>query len=272
VEQVAADASAQAVAAAHTREEAIAAGAAAETVLSRVGEADAIAVDTLRAAQAALTGVGEADAAIARIVAAASAATGSFNEVEERLRSIAGATTGIAGIARRTNLIALNAAIEAARAGEQGRGFAVVADEVRQLARASAHLVEQIRGEIVSIQQGTRATAADLGRANDEVVAGRKVIETTAAAIRKSAARVDEAAVIVRSVAELAMVQREAVRRIEAQAAEVAALSGNQASAAAQMAASTAAQAAVIVTTVGDLTTLQQAVAKLQAAVDRFQV
>ncbi len=272
VEHVAADAAAQATAAAHTREEAIAAGAAAEAVLSRVGEADAIAADTLRAAQAALAGVGDADAAIARIVAAASAATGSFNEVEERLRSIAGATTGIAGIARRTNLIALNAAIEAARAGEQGRGFAVVADEVRQLARASAGLVEQIRDEIVSIQQGTRATATDLGRANEEVVAGRKVIELTAAAIRKSAARVNEAAGIVRGVAELATVQRETVRRIEAQAADVAALSGNQAGAAAQMAAATAAQAAVIVTTAAELSTLQQSVATLLAGLDRFQV
>jgi methyl-accepting chemotaxis protein len=271
VEQISGDAAAQATAAAHTREEAISAGAAAETVLGRVGEADAIAADTLRAAQEALAGVADADTAIERIVTAASAARGSFNEVEERLRSISGATTGIAGIARRTNLIALNAAIEAARAGEQGRGFAVVADEVRQLARASAKLVEQIRDEIVSIQQGTRATSTDLGRANDEVMAGRKVIETTAAAIRKSAARVEEAAVIVRGVAEVATVQREAVRRIEAQAAEVAALSGNQASAAAQMAASTAAQSAVLMTAVGDLTSLQQVVSKLFASVDRFQ-
>jgi methyl-accepting chemotaxis protein len=272
VEQVSADAASQATAAAHTREEAMAAGSAAETVLGRVTEADAIAADTLRAAQDALAGVGDADAAIERIVTAATAARGSFNEVEERLRSISGATTGIAGIARRTNLIALNAAIEAARAGEQGRGFAVVADEVRQLARASAKLVEQIRGEIIGIQQGTRATATDLGRANDEVMAGRKVIETTAAAIRKSAARVEESALLVRGVAELATTQRETVRRIEAQAAEVAALSGNQASAASQMAASTAAQAQVIVTTVGDLNTLQQVVAKLITSVDRFQL
>jgi len=272
VEQVAADAAAQATAAAQTREEAIAAGAAAEAVLGRVGEADLIADDALGAAQAALAGVGDADTAIERIVAAAAAARGSFAEVEQRLRAIAGATTGIAGIAHTTNLIALNAAIEAARAGEHGRGFAVVADEVRKLARASARLVEQIRGEVITIQQGTRATADDLERANDEVMAGRKVIGTTAGAIRRAAGRVEEAAGIVRGVAELATAQRDAVRRIEGQAAHVAALSHNQATAAAQMAASTAAQASVISTAVGDLVELQRVVAEVLEAVDRFRV
>jgi methyl-accepting chemotaxis protein len=272
VEHVAADAAAQALAAAETREEAIAAGGAAEAMLARVGEADAITEDTLRAAQAGLAGVADADTAIERIVEAASEARGSFAEVEQRLRSIAGATAGIAGIAQTTNLIALNAAIEAARAGENGRGFAVVAEEVRKLARGSGRLVEQIRNEILSIQQGTRATAADLARAHEEVLAGRQVIGATATAIRQSAARVEEAAGIVRGVAGLATAQREAVRRIETQAAHVAALSGNQASAAAQMAASTAAQAGVIANAASDLSALQAVVSKLLASVDRFSV
>ncbi|MBU2571407.1 MAG: CZB domain-containing protein [Gammaproteobacteria bacterium] len=65
----------------------------------------------------------------------------------QAMREIADKIEIIEDIARKTNLLSLNAAIEAARAGEHGRGFSVVASEVRNLAENSRKAAEQI-GEL----------------------------------------------------------------------------------------------------------------------------
>jgi methyl-accepting chemotaxis protein len=75
-----------------------------------------------------------------------------MSELKEMSDRVGRFLTQISGIARRTNLLALNAGIEAARAGEAGRGFAVVAHEIRSLAESSAKAVDEITGILTEIQ------------------------------------------------------------------------------------------------------------------------
>jgi methyl-accepting chemotaxis protein len=69
-------------------------------------------------------------------------------DVIEKLRlsskQIKGIVNTVAEIAKKTNMLSLNAGIEAARAGEAGKSFAVVAQEIRSLAEGATKATQEI--------------------------------------------------------------------------------------------------------------------------------
>lgn len=76
-----------------------------------------------------------------------------FRKVVEEVKGLSSLTEAIRGIARQTEILAINAAIEAARAGEAGRGFAVLASEVRRLATKSNESAATIKRDIDRLVQ-----------------------------------------------------------------------------------------------------------------------
>jgi methyl-accepting chemotaxis protein/cytochrome b561 len=94
-----------------------------------------------------------------------------INHLVKAARQISGITDLIATVARKTNLLAINARIEAARAGEVGRGFSIVADEVKALASQTRDATNGIEKQIREVNTAAALSSESLQRLS-EVIAG----------------------------------------------------------------------------------------------------
>ena len=144
---------------------ATAAAAASDEFAMSIGEISRQAASSAELARKATNSANEADATIAALADSAQ----QVGHIVELIQTIA----------KRTNLLALNASIEAARGGEAGRGFAVVASEVKELAMQTSRATEQIAQQILAMQDTTGASVKALRSIASEV----QQLETTAVSI-----------------------------------------------------------------------------------------
>ena len=105
--------------------------------------------------------------------------------LEDKAEEITNVLGQIDDIARRTDLIALNAQIEAVNAGDQGRGFMVVAEEVKRLAGQTMDASTQIKALTTEITNeiGDSVTASQ--QSTDQVTEGVGLAEETGEHLEK---------------------------------------------------------------------------------------
>jgi methyl-accepting chemotaxis protein len=150
----------------------------------------------------------------------------------------------ISGIARQTNLLALNAAIEAARAGEHGRGFAVVADEVRKLAEGSGQAAREIAHSVKSIRDRIEGVVATMEESTGQVAGVEEVSREAGAALQKIITSVESVRTAVDAVASAGERNTDALQKVEETISGVYATAESHAASAQQVSAAAEEQSA----------------------------
>lgn len=156
----------------------------------------------------------------AKLVADSAEKMGHLAQQSERIQEI---VTIIQGIAKQTDLLALNASIEAARAGSAGYSFAVVADQVRELSEKTNTSARDISIILTRIQQLTCAVTADINNASNMASSSAENSLAIGAALEEALASIDTRARMVEqamadiadSAREQSMAGREIAQKVE---------------------------------------------------------
>jgi len=144
--------------------------------MNTIGErSSAVAIAAEQATKQAAEGNETISGAVAQMERIAETVESSVRDADAlrgKSEKIGALVEAIAGIAYKTNLLALNANIEASRAGEHGRGFAVVAGEVRKLAMQADRTAADIAAAIEEVRSGIGTVVRRIGDGHREVQSG----------------------------------------------------------------------------------------------------
>lgn len=192
--------------------------------------------------------------------------------LDERSKEIGKILDVVTGIARQTNLLALNAAIEAARAGEHGRGFAVVADEVRKLAEESQRSSSLIGNLIAEMQQDVVYTIDAMGQVKNKVNEGILVANETKRSFQEIIDTTGEVASQIQRIAVTAEQMSAGANQLTTSFSEMALVSQTASSSTQEVAASAQEQLASMEEITSSAESLQQLAFQLKEMIRQFKI
>ena len=106
-----------------------------------------------------------------------------LDELNVEVAGLRQTATQIRQLARRTNMVALNASVEASRAGVQGSGFAVVAQEVRQLSNQSGSAANQMMSRVTALDETLQSLRIKTAGFDDSDESLRLLVDQRARAV-----------------------------------------------------------------------------------------
>lgn len=112
----------------------------------------------------------------------AEAAVEEIERLRAEMREIEDIVGLITEIARRTNILAVNARIESSRGEATGQGYSVVADEIRDLAEEAQEAAADIESRIEGLRDQTEETAGDITTTRERADAAADTVQDAMAA------------------------------------------------------------------------------------------
>ena len=197
--------------------------------------------------------------------------TGVILNANESAIQIDAASSMIKEIAKRTNLLALNASIEAAGAGDAGRGFAIVAEEIRKLAEESDKFTQEIALVINDLRLKTEEAVETMDQMNQVVDEQSDSVENTNSQFQGIASAVETTKEIIGKLNESRQLMNERQQDIIANISNLAAVTEQNSASTQEVNAAVEEQTATIMQIADSSGAINELVEEMKNSINKFK-
>ena len=209
----------------------------------------------------------------------ADATVDAIDGLEDEIAQIDDLLELISDVARRTNMLALNANVEASRIGgggsagaDGGVGFAAVADQIKELATGTNEAAKNIERRLDRIKSETAATADEVETTSRRITEHTDAVATAAEAFEDVATYAQDTNDGIQEISAATQQQAATTQEVVAMTDTVAAISEETAAQSETVTAAAEEQTATLNTVSGQATELSQRATELQSLMSNFDV